>query len=120
MFSSLPKLADKNFVVGFLLPTLLATFAVLFLCKDIGSCSSVYPAVLNEKSFGKLTVLVLAVWLGATILMICNHVLYRVLEGYVGPFNRPRWRRQKQQTLLESRKQLARQSRTMTDPNKQA
>src|SRR5690349_24794687 len=92
MLASLPKLADKNFVLGFLLPTLLGVIAGLALFQDSAYISSIYKAIFEEKSFSSLTMLVLAIWTLAVILLTVNHSLYRILEGYSGPFNSSEWR----------------------------
>ena len=46
MFSSLPKMADRNFVIGFLLPMLLATLAALYLLRVVEPFASTYAGAL--------------------------------------------------------------------------
>jgi hypothetical protein len=108
MFSSLPKLADKNFIIGFLLPALLAILTALFLFNDMAPNGSLFDAALKEATVSA-TLLAVSVWGIATILLLSNYWLYRILEGYVGPFNRQKWRKVKQQEIV--RKQQAMSSR---------
>jgi hypothetical protein len=102
MFSSLPKMADKNFVLGFLLPSLLGTLAMLYLLSDFEPFKSAYHAALAEKKFGSL-----AVWVEAALLVLGNELLYRCVEGYIGPFNRPKWRAKEQDKFSDERARLA-------------
>jgi hypothetical protein len=87
MFGSLTKLADKAFVVGFLLPTLMAILAFLYLFNDVEPFSEAYKTALSIKEFSELSVAAIVVWALASLLMMWNEWLYRFLEGYVGPFN---------------------------------
>lgn len=88
----LSKLADKNFVIGFLLPVLIFFVAAAGLFHDTAAVGFIYVAILQEKSFTSLTIIVLAIWSTAVLLMVWNHAIYQVLEGYIGPFNRENWR----------------------------
>jgi hypothetical protein len=92
MLASLPKLADKNFVIGFLLPVLIGGLALAFLFRDTDAGDAVYKLVLGEKSLSDLTVAVVGVWCCAVVLMILNYHVYRLLEGYVWPMKRACWR----------------------------
>jgi hypothetical protein len=84
MLSSVTKLVDKSFVVGFLLPALLAVFAALrvFGCAawiaDLCTIDKVNP-------FANLTYVALLVWVVAILLLSVNYVVYRILEGYMPP-----------------------------------
>jgi hypothetical protein len=86
MFSSLPKLADKNFVLGFLLPVLAGVSALLFVLRDLEPFRSINEAALDEKKLSNIVMAAIAVWLLACLLLACNRELYRMLEGYTGPF----------------------------------
>jgi hypothetical protein len=92
MFSSLPKLADKNFVLGFLLPVLAGVSALLFVLRDLEPFRSIYEAALDEKKLSNIVMAAIAVWLLACLLLACNRELYRMLEGYTGPFRSERKR----------------------------
>jgi hypothetical protein len=74
----LSKLADKNFVVGFVLPVLIVSVAAAGLFRDTEAIGSVYAAILKEKSFTSLTIIVLGIW-SATLLMVWNHAIYQIL-----------------------------------------
>jgi hypothetical protein len=50
MLSSLPKLADRNFIVGFFVPTLLTALVTLWLFRDLEAAGQIYEAVWNEKN----------------------------------------------------------------------
>src|ERR1700747_1973341 len=63
---SLNKLADRNFVIGFLLPVLIFSVATATLFRDVKSVSDIYKSILEEKSFTSLTIVVLAIWSCAT------------------------------------------------------
>lgn len=86
MLSNLPKLADRNFVIGFLLPAMIAVLAALGLFSDFEPISRVCSLALRESGYKDLTLLVLATWSSAVLLLLCNRLLYRLLEGYIGPF----------------------------------
>jgi hypothetical protein len=73
MLTSITKIVDKSFVVGFVVPVLLAAVGIL--------------AIVQTKNFANLTIIALLLWAAAILLLILNHHLYRVLEGYSGPFS---------------------------------
>lgn len=106
MFSSLPKLADKNFIIGFLLPALLAILAVLFLFNDTAPQGSLFEVALKEATV-TATLLAVSGWGVATVLLLCNYWLYRILEGYVGPLNREKWRKAKQAEVARTKAELS-------------
>lgn len=84
MLSSVAKLADKAFVMGFLLPALLAVFATV----KLFGCAQWFSALctINEANpFENLTYLGLVVWFLAVLLLTLNFTAYRVLEGYLPP-----------------------------------
>ena len=82
MLASLPKLADRNFIIGFLVPTLLASFAFFGLFSDVGGVQNL---IVGEKKWEDLTVFVLVVWVAALLLMLLNYLFYRMAEGYTAP-----------------------------------
>jgi hypothetical protein len=91
MLSRIPKLVDKNFIVGFIIPVLLGTVGILALLRDLDPFRSIYTSMIEAKDFPKLTIVVLLLWAAAILLMVMNNLLYRLLEGYFGPFNRRLW-----------------------------
>ena len=85
MLSSLPKLADRSFLIGYLVPAalFLAAFASLF---------SDWPDLVGALGLGGeadglevLAKAAISVWLFAIVLSLLNTVLYRVVEGYLPP-----------------------------------
>jgi hypothetical protein len=87
MLSSVTKIVDKSFVVGFVIPVLLGAVGILALLRDFGSIKPFYDDLIDTKSFANLTIIALLLWAVAILLLILNHLLYRILEGYSGPFS---------------------------------
>jgi hypothetical protein len=84
MLSSLPKLADRAFILGAFLPTLLFVVAGLFLFHDLEPAHT-WIEGLTAKDLGQAAYLLLAVWVVAVIILMLNDPLYRFLEGYTYP-----------------------------------
>jgi hypothetical protein len=120
MLSSLPKLADRNFIIGFFVPTLLTALATLWLFRDVEAVRQVYEAVWNEKKWEEITIFALAVWVFSMLLMLINHQLYRVVEGYIGPLawlgNRRLSRRR--DAIAVERRELIQQEANEADQSK--
>jgi hypothetical protein len=117
MLSTLPKLADRNFIVGFFVPTLLAALAFMGLFRDVPPIKPLYDQVVGGIKWDELAEFVLAVWVVAILLMLLNHLIYRVAEGYVGPFAWVGSRRRsgrRRDKLSERRKALIQKE---ADPN---
>jgi hypothetical protein len=87
MLSSLSKLADRSFILGEFLPSLLFIVALLLLFHDQQLPKALIEAV-TKKDVVVTGYLLLAVWASAVLLLILNVPLYRFLEGYE-PF--PGW-----------------------------
>jgi hypothetical protein len=105
MFSGLSKLLDKAFVLGFFLPAVIAIFGFAFANKDVEFFSDWLKAVVSgNKELGNLATFLGAVWIFAVFLMALNHTTYRLLEGYLWPFNRQRARNKQQKIRLAQRK----------------
>ena len=113
MFAGLPKLADRNFVVGFLLPTLVAAVATLFLFRGTPLTDPIYDDLFRQKSFTDLTLVALGVWTIATLLVLVNNGVYRLLEGYVGPFDSKAWRRRMRRRYSTELRSLKRTNRRL-------
>jgi hypothetical protein len=84
MLSSLPKLADRTFILGAFLPTLLFAIVGLFLFRDQEPANA-WIEILTKKDLGQAAYLLLAVWAGAVMVLMLNLPLYRFLEGYTFP-----------------------------------
>jgi hypothetical protein len=87
VFSPLPKLADKAFIIGFLVPILFATFGLLVGFRDLPLVQGAAVSVSDEKALVKLTAFAAAVWFGSVTLLLLNGPIYRMFEGYVGPLS---------------------------------
>jgi len=85
MLGNLPKLLDKNFVLGFYLPALLAVFVVAWAFPGLSILDPVRQLAASERKLDDLAYLGLLIWVAAILLMTGNHLLYRLLEGYVPP-----------------------------------
>ncbi len=86
MLSALPKLADRDFVLGFLLPALLAAAAASWAFPEASALAPLRSLNVTDKQLSDLAYLTVGVWLAAVLLMAANHTLYRMLEGYLPPF----------------------------------
>ncbi len=95
MFGELPKLFDRNFAVGFLLPAALLAGGLWLVFAAYGHAPPPTLAAFDELSTAALAVG--GVWLLALLLMAINYPLLRLLEGYpVRALHhrlRPRWPR---------------------------
>ena len=88
MLGNLPKLLDRNFVLGFILPALLFGVAALLLMRDYPFASS-WLESLFAKDITSAAYAVALVWLLAVVLQLFNYPVYRILEGYLPPLS---WR----------------------------
>jgi hypothetical protein len=68
--------------------------------------ASVWEATLREKSLTSITLLGAGIWVTAILLLVCNHTLYQLLEGYWGPFSRAKWRELMRQRFVSERDAL--------------
>lgn len=97
MFSEIPKLFDRNFIIGYFLPGALFVLANLVLITSY----ELYTALLASVGIGSIGVflnqlqkdpLVLATTIGITsfltgiLLLVANRTIYQMLEGYYGPW----------------------------------
>ncbi|MEA2877964.1 MAG: hypothetical protein QOF14_3160 [Hyphomicrobiales bacterium] len=96
MLSSLPKLADKAFILGFFLPTLLFVICLIALFSDQEWTKTVLQAAFEKDAWDKLAYFVLAVWSLSVLLMMTNHLQFRLLEGYLKPISGIGWFRKRE------------------------
>jgi hypothetical protein len=119
MLSSVSKLADKAFVIGFLLPSLvfLVVYGQVFgcPCRFAALCSALH----SEEPFAELTYFALIVWLGAVLLLALNYFVYRLYEGYFAawqwlrfPLAFQKWRRARLSTKLADAISALKKART--------
>src|SRR5262249_16544146 len=87
MLSTLPKLADRAFILGFVMPVLLFVLGVLWLFSDVAPVSGVIDKLSNKDAFEQLTYALLSVWGLAILLQLLNLPLFQILEGYRWPIS---------------------------------
>jgi hypothetical protein len=103
MLSTLPKLADKAFVLGFFLPTLLFVVAVAGIYCDQLWAKTLLGAALKEDGWESLAYFVLAVWVLAVLLMMINRVQFQILDGNRWPISKMAFLRQREQKRFDDK-----------------
>ena len=116
MLASVSKLVDKPFIVGFIVPVLLGVFAIVALMRDLEPFRHIYKSALELKGFTELTVAVLLLWVLAILLLLLNTLLFRMLEGYFGPFAWTRGRARMQDRYSVATRRLKATYQAITDP----
>jgi len=101
MLSSLPKLADKAFILGFFMPVLLFLVGVLALFSDTKPLVDLMAKAGGEGGVEKITYAVLLVWSIAVLMMLANHSLFRLYEGYLPPISRWSWLKARERRRYE-------------------
>lgn len=81
MFGELPKLFDRNFVVGFFLPVAIFITISVLIINPYPFGSQVVNLLTTDLLVGT-TALGLLSWVGGIVLLAVNRDLYRVMEGY--------------------------------------
>jgi hypothetical protein len=82
MFGELPKLFDRNFVIGFFLPVaIFITFSILII-NPYPFGNKVVDFLTTDLLVGT-TALGLLSWVGGIVLLALNRDLYRLMEGYL-------------------------------------
>lgn len=80
MFSELPKLFDRNFAIGFLLPAIIFIIISSRPLADIGLFPKSYS--FEKEILTITTITALMSWLCGIFLLVINRDIYRLLEGY--------------------------------------
>jgi hypothetical protein len=81
MFGELPKLFDRNFVIGFFLPVaILITFSILIINPHPFG-NQLIDFLTTDLLVGTTTIGLLS-WVGGIVLLALNRDLYRIMEGY--------------------------------------
>src|SRR5579863_1994780 len=88
MLSSLPKLADKAFIIGFFLPTLLFVLSVSALFYDQPWAATLAKMATQKEGWDQLAYFVLTVWVLSVFLMMFNLIELQILEGYRWPVSK--------------------------------
>jgi hypothetical protein len=90
MLSGVSKLAEKPFVIGFLLPAMIFTVVALNLFKP-DSLSGLLDQLHTGNPLADLTFLAVGVWILSMVLLLFTTDIYQVLEGYLPPMSWFRW-----------------------------
>jgi hypothetical protein len=101
MLSSLPKLADRSFIFGFFLPTLLFAIVALILFRDCSIAKTLLDD-LAAKELTKAAYVLLLVWVMGIALLTLNRPLYRFLEGYTFPNWLAEWLKARNRKRLQN------------------
>src|SRR5215207_955254 len=81
MFGELPKLFDRNFVIGFFLPVaIFITFSILII-NPYPFGTQVVDFLTTDLLVGTTTLGLLS-WVGGIVMLALNRDLYRTMEGY--------------------------------------
>ena len=86
MISTLSNLADRNFVLGFLLPVIIASLLACAVFADVPEVEAIWMQITNADSLEKLVVVVIGLWTAAVLLFVLNRFIQRLMQGYWGPF----------------------------------
>ena len=96
MLSTLPKLIDKAFLVGFVVPLILFVACMAVAFPDVPQITAISDAM--GEGLEKAAYVGAIVWFGAVLLMIVNSLLYQILEGYRWPTSHfATWRKKNEQ-----------------------
>jgi hypothetical protein len=87
MFGVFPRLFDRNFVIGFFLPTLLGLLAVAWAFPVLTFLEPFRKLDASTDFLNHLAYLSIVVWVGAVLLASVNQILYQILEGYLPPIS---------------------------------
>lgn len=81
MFGELPKLFDRNFVIGFFLPVAVLIAVSILIINPYPFGSQVVDFLTRDLLVGTTTLGLLS-WVGGIVLLAINRDLYRIMEGY--------------------------------------
>jgi hypothetical protein len=107
MLSTLPKLADKAFILGFFLPTFLFVLAVAALYHDQPWAQTILDAATKNVSWDNLAYFVVAVWGVSVLLMMINDLQLKILEGYRWPVSKMSFLRHREEARFQQMKNSA-------------
>jgi hypothetical protein len=85
MWSTLPKLADKGFILAFVVPAIALALCILLLFYDFVHAENPWKIFDSLQSISKLAYIGALLWTFAILLMLVNDFLFKVLEGYYWP-----------------------------------
>jgi len=81
MFGELPKLFDRNFVIGFFLPVAIFITISILIVNPYPFGSQVIDFLTTDLLVGTTAIGLLS-WVGGIVLLAANRDLYRLMEGY--------------------------------------
>lgn len=81
MFGELPKLFDRNFVIGFFLPVAVFITISILIVNPYPFGTQAMDFLRTDLLVGTTTIGLLA-WVGGIVLLALNRDLYRIMEGY--------------------------------------
>jgi hypothetical protein len=82
MFGELPKLFDRNFVIGFFLPVAIFITISILLVNPYAFGTQAVDFLTTDLLVGTTTIGLLS-WVGGIVLLALNRDLYRLMEGYL-------------------------------------
>lgn len=109
MLSTLPKLADRRFILGFFLPSLLFVLALMWVLGG-GNARDQLWAQLVAKEPLNAAYLILLTWVLAVLLLALNDLLYRIYSGQFPPLS---WATRSRQKAREARQTLVARVETL-------
>lgn len=86
MFASPPKLLDRQFVFGYLLPALAFSLHAELALRPWSEVMALVAAMATEKVLGGFASALAAIWFAAAVMMLLNRVLQRFVAGCAWPF----------------------------------
>src|SRR5215217_7669364 len=92
MFGELPKLFDRNFVIGFFLPVAIFITVSILIVNPYSFGAQAIDFLKTDLLVGTTTIGLLS-WVGGIVLLALNRDLYRLMEGYrkYNPLNLLGW-----------------------------
>jgi hypothetical protein len=82
MFGELPKLFDRNFVIGFFLPVAIFITVSILIINPYPFGAQAVNLLTTDLLVGTTTLGLLS-WVGGIVLLAINRDLYRLMEGYL-------------------------------------
>ncbi len=93
MFAAIPKIADKTFVVAYLLPVILFAAVNLAFFRDTDAAQDILEKISgDEKDLQKVAYIAFVLWGASIALMILNQIVFKIIEGYHMPAFLAKWR----------------------------
>jgi hypothetical protein len=109
LLSTLPKLADRRFILGFFLPSLLFVLALMWVLGGGNARDQLWGQLMAKEPLNA-AYLILATWVLAVLLLALNDVLYRIYSGQFPPLS---WATRSRQRAQQARQALAARVETL-------